>query len=130
MHIFEHGSYILLKKYFSNHHSYVPNFQVISDIAYRMYLGLYLDVHLGSNGKPRFEDFTMENYFKWLATYKAYDYGVYFPMALGMHMADCYDPDMHQEAKWIFKFVDEMLMIEVNKASAQKQKCFKNNFSE
>lgn len=113
VHMAEQGAYILLNKYFSNHHSFIPNFQIISNMVYRMYLGIYVDVYMRTSGKPCLEHFTMQNYLEIITKYKAKYYGVYFPMSLGMHMANCYDPDMHEEVKLIFRGLDSMLIVEV-----------------
>lgn len=107
------GAQVLLKKYFSSHHSYVPNLQKISDMATGIYFGLFVDACMGKHGKPRFELFTMKNYFELITKYRVSDCGVYLPMSLGMHLANCYDSAIHEEAKLIFRDVDQMLIVEV-----------------
>lgn len=120
-HIMEHGAYALLKKYFLNHHSYISNQNILQGMMHTIYIGQCLDLCLGhaGTGKPNLDLFTWDSY-QLLAKYKSSDYTAYYPMSMGMHLANCYDKNLHRQIQELFRDMNLFFIVEVCKLIGHK----------
>ncbi|XP_063923116.1 farnesyl pyrophosphate synthase-like [Zophobas morio] len=100
--LLEQGTYILLRKYFRNHHCYLPSMLLFHDITLKTALGEAADSMSVKNGKPQLQLFTMER-FKRIAELKTGFFTFYLPIALGMYMANIYDLELHKKSEDLSK---------------------------
>ncbi|KAJ3651540.1 hypothetical protein Zmor_017573 [Zophobas morio] len=100
--LLEQGTYILLRKYFRNHHCYLPSMLLFHDITMRTGLGEVADCVSVKDGKPQLQLFTMDR-FKRIAEYKTGFYTFYLPIALAMYMANIYDLELHRKSEDLSK---------------------------
>lgn len=110
--LIENGAYTLLKKYFSGMPLYVPALEIMRDTAMKTCLGQSLDTMCLTNGKPNLEMFTMKRY-NTIVKYKTSYYTINLPVALGMYLANKFDPEMHRQAKTILFELGEFFQIQV-----------------
>ncbi|KAK5647754.1 hypothetical protein RI129_002646 [Pyrocoelia pectoralis] len=96
----ENGLYLLLKKYFHDHHCYVPTIELFHKTTAKTSLGETLDVLSTKNGKPQFDYFTVNNY-NCIVNCKTAYYSLHLPLALAMYLAGKYDPEMHRHVSTI-----------------------------
>ncbi|KAK5647755.1 hypothetical protein RI129_002647 [Pyrocoelia pectoralis] len=96
----ENGLYVLLKKYFFDHHCYVPAMELFHETVMKTAMGQTLDVLSIQNGKPQFDSFTMNKYNS-IVKYKTAYYSFQLPVALAMYLAGKYDAELHRQASTI-----------------------------
>ncbi|XP_063930003.1 farnesyl pyrophosphate synthase-like [Zophobas morio] len=100
--LLEQGGYLLLRKYFRNHHCYLPSMLLLHDIIMRTALGEVADCLSVKDGKPQLQLFTMDR-FNRIAEYKTGFYTFYLPIGLAMYMANIYDLELHRKSEDLSK---------------------------
>ncbi|XP_063929896.1 farnesyl pyrophosphate synthase-like [Zophobas morio] len=100
--LLEQGTYILLRKYFKNHHCYLPSMLLFHDITLRIGMGQAADCMSVKDGKSQLQLFTMDR-FKCIAEHKTGFYTFYLPIALAMYMANIYDMELHRKSEDLSK---------------------------
>ena len=111
--LLEQGTYILLRKYFRNHHCYLPSMLLFHDITLKTALGEAADSMSVKNGKPQLQLFTMER-FKRIAELKTGFFTFYLPIALGMYMANIYDLELHKKSEDLSKDLAFLFQVQVS----------------
>ncbi|RZC33233.1 polyprenyl synt domain containing protein [Asbolus verrucosus] len=109
--LLEQGIYVLLKKYFSNHHCYVPTLELFHDATLKTTMGQILDTISSINGKPKLELYTMNRY-NAIVKYKAAYYTIKLPITSAMYMANLYDTEMHRQAHTIVMEMGRFFQIQ------------------
>ncbi|KAL3286354.1 hypothetical protein HHI36_000862 [Cryptolaemus montrouzieri] len=93
----ESGMYSILRKYFSQHNSYVPILELFHDVTLKSAMGHTLD-KMCSNSGSGLDMFTMNRYNSIVKYRNAY-YTFQLPVALAMYLANHQDAEMHRQAK-------------------------------
>ena len=111
--LLEQGAYLLLRKYFRNHHCYLPSMLLFHDITMRTGLGEVADCLSVKDGKPQLQLFTMDR-FKRIAEHKTGFYTFYLPIALAMYMANIYDLELHRKSEDLSKDLTFLYQVQVS----------------
>jgi len=98
--LIENGIYSILKKYFSNHQSYLKIIELFHDISLKTSLGQALDIFSKKDGRPNLDAFTMNRY-NAIVKYKTAYYTFQLPVTLAMYLAGNYQEELHRQAKTI-----------------------------
>ncbi|XP_071054062.1 farnesyl pyrophosphate synthase isoform X4 [Onthophagus taurus] len=109
--LLENGMYVLLKKHFSHLPMYIPVIELIHEITMKTVMGQSLDSMSLKDGRPNLELFTMSRYNS-IVKYKTAYYTFHLPIALGMYLANKFDPEMHRQAKTILLELGEFFQIQ------------------
>jgi farnesyl diphosphate synthase len=80
----ESGIYILLKKYFRSHPSYLPLIELFHEVTFQTELGQTCDLLTAPEDKVDLDNFSMDKY-RFIVIYKTAYYSFYLPVALALH---------------------------------------------
>ncbi|KFY14874.1 hypothetical protein V492_02358 [Pseudogymnoascus sp. VKM F-4246] len=80
----ESAIYILLKKYFRSHKSYVDLMELFHEVTFQTELGQTCDLLTAPEDKVDLDNFSMEKY-TFIVIYKTAYYSFYLPVALALH---------------------------------------------
>ena len=80
----EAAIYILLKKYFRQHKSYVDLLELFHEVTFQTELGQTCDLLTAPEDKVDLDNFSMEKY-TFIVIYKTAYYSFYLPVALSLH---------------------------------------------
>ena len=82
----EAAIYILLKKYFRSHKSYLDLIELFHEVSFQTELGQTCDLLTAPEDKVDLDNFSMEKY-QFIVIYKTAYYSFYLPVALALHQA-------------------------------------------
>ena len=80
----EAAIYILLKKYFRDHKSYVDLMELFHEVTFQTELGQTCDLLTAPEDKVDLDNFSMDKY-RFIVIYKTAYYSFYLPVALALH---------------------------------------------
>lgn len=80
----ESAIYILLKKYFRSHPSYLPLIELFHEVTFQTELGQTCDLLTAPEDKVDLDNFSMDKY-RFIVIYKTAYYSFYLPVALALH---------------------------------------------
>jgi len=107
----EQALYVILRKYFSNHHCYVPALELLHYTFMQVAVGQTLDLkYRVKNGKNLLRHIDGSAW-KTLAKYKA-GYYTAAPVRLAMYLANVYDPKSHKEANSMLFKVGQLAQLD------------------
>lgn len=87
----ESAIYILLKKYFRAHPSYVNLIELFHEVTFQTELGQLCDLLTAPEDNVDLENFSMDKY-RFIVIYKTAYYSFYLPVALALHQAGLATP--------------------------------------
>lgn len=103
------GMFSILRKYFSEHNSYLPIIELLHDVTLKSSMGHTLDHLCNTQG---LEMFTMKRYDSIVKYRNAY-LTFQLPVALAMYLANHTDPEMHRQAKTILLEMGHFYQVQV-----------------
>lgn len=109
----EKGLYAILKKYFSDHPSYLPTLELFQDAGLKSAMGLTLDHFAKKEGKPDLSAFTMSRY-NAIVKYRSSYYSFYLPVALAMFLSNKFDRELHRQARTILLEMGHFHQVQVS----------------
>lgn len=113
--LIENGIYSLLRNNFSHMPMYVHALELMREITLKTCMGQALDSMCIVNGRPNLDVFSMKRYND-IVKYKTAYYTFHLPVALGMFLANKFDPEMHRQAKTILLELGQFFQIQVKYA--------------
>ncbi|KAI0380814.1 terpenoid synthase [Hypomontagnella monticulosa] len=109
--ILESAIYLLLKKYFKTHPSYVDMIELFHEVAFQTELGQLCDLLTAPEDKVNLNNFSMEKY-TFIVIYKTAYYSFYLPVALALHMLNIATPKNLKQARDILIPMGEYFQIQ------------------
>lgn len=106
--ILENSVYLLLKKHFSQHPSYLHLMESFLDVTRKTIMGQILDCNIVG-----METLSMERY-ELIAYNKTAHYSFFLPVSLALYLANYRDPEIHQEVKLVLLEMGKFFQIQVN----------------
>jgi farnesyl diphosphate synthase len=107
----EAGIYILLKKYFRSHPSYVDLIELFHEITFQTELGQLCDLLTAPEDKVDLGNFSMTKY-QFIVIYKTAYYSFYLPVALALHQQNIATPKNLKQAEQILIPLGEYFQIQ------------------
>jgi farnesyl diphosphate synthase len=107
----ESAIYVLLKKYFRSHKSYVDLIELFHEITFQTELGQTCDLLTAPEDKVDLDNFSMEKY-QFIVIYKTAYYSFYLPVALALHQAGLATPKNLKQAENILIPLGEYFQIQ------------------
>ncbi|KAG5899526.1 hypothetical protein JTB14_008213 [Gonioctena quinquepunctata] len=109
--LLENSVYSILRKYFSEHPSYVHILELFHDVTLKCAMGKSLDGILMNNATPDLSKFTMKNY-KLIMKYRTGYHSFQLPVGAAMYFAKMYDDEQHRQAKTILLELGQFYQIQ------------------
>ncbi|RGP59874.1 farnesyl pyrophosphate synthetase [Fusarium longipes] len=110
--ILEAGIYVLLKRYFRGHPSYVPMLELIHETTFQTEMGQLCDLTCAAaKNKGSIESFSIERY-NFLVVHKTAYHSFYLPVALALHQLALGTDANLQVAKEIAMLLGEYVQIQ------------------
>jgi farnesyl diphosphate synthase len=107
----EAGIYILLKKYFRTHPSYVDLLELFHEVTFQTELGQLCDLLTAPEDKVDLDNFSMEKY-QFIVIYKTAYYSFYLPVALALHQQNIATQKNLKQAEQILIPLGEYFQIQ------------------
>jgi farnesyl diphosphate synthase len=107
----EAGIYILLKKYFRTHPSYVDLLELFHEVTFQTELGQLCDLLTAPEDKVDLDNFSMTKY-QFIVIYKTAYYSFYLPVALALHQQSIATPKNLKQAEQILIPLGEYFQIQ------------------
>lgn len=107
----ESAIYILLKKYFRSHPSYVDLLELFHEVTYQTELGQLCDLLTAPEDKVNLDNFSMHKY-RFIVIYKTAYYSFYLPVALALHQLGLATPKNLKQAQEILIPLGEYFQIQ------------------
>jgi farnesyl diphosphate synthase len=107
----EAGIYILLKKYFRTHPSYVNLLELFHEVTFQTELGQLCDLLTAPEDKVDLDNFSMAKY-QFIVIYKTAYYSFYLPVALALHQQNIATPKNLKQAEEILIPLGEYFQIQ------------------
>ncbi|KAL4988942.1 isoprenoid synthase domain-containing protein [Aspergillus falconensis] len=95
--LLESGIYVILKKQFRSHPSYVDFIELFHETTWQTELGQLCDLITAPEDKVDLDNFSMEKYM-FIVTYKTAYYSFYLPVALALHYLQLATPENLRQA--------------------------------
>ncbi|KAK7732981.1 Farnesyl pyrophosphate synthetase [Botryosphaeria dothidea] len=105
----ESSIYVLLKKYFRNHQSYVDLLELFHEVTFQTELGQTSDLLTAEEVSS--SNFSLEKYI-FIVTYKTAYYSFYLPVALALHFCNKATPKNLRTAKEILIPMGELFQVQ------------------
>ena len=109
--LLESAIYILLKKYFRSHKSYIDLIELFHEVTFQTELGQTCDLLTAPEDKVDLDNFSMEKY-QFIVIYKTAYYSFYLPVALALHQAGLATPKNLKQAENILIPLGEYFQIQ------------------
>nr|QYV43139.1 farnesyl diphosphate synthase [Colaphellus bowringi] len=109
--LLENSVYSILRKYFSQHPSYVQIVELFHDVTLKCAMGKSLDGVITNNGSPDLDKFTMKNY-NLIMKYKTAYNSFQLPIGVAMYLAEMHDAELHRQAKTILLELGQFYQIQ------------------
>lgn len=110
--MFENAVFAILKKYYSNHSSYVKILELFQNGTLQTSVGQCLDTMCMADDKPNFDSFTMDRY-NAIVKHKTSYYSFYLPVALAMNLSQKRDKELYRQAKTVLLEMGKFYQIQV-----------------
>lgn len=107
----ESAIYVLLKKYFRSHKSYVDLIELFHEVTFQTELGQTCDLLTAPEDKVDLDNFSMDKY-QFIVIYKTAYYSFYLPVALALHQAGLATPKNLKQAENILIPLGEYFQIQ------------------
>jgi farnesyl diphosphate synthase len=107
----EAAIYILLKKYFRNHPSYVDLLELFHEVTFQTEIGQLCDLLTAPEDVVNLDNFSMEKY-QFIVIYKTAYYSFYLPVALALHQLNIATPANLKAAESILIPLGEYFQIQ------------------
>lgn len=107
----EAGIYILLKKYFRTHPSYVELLELFHEVTFQTELGQLCDLLTAPEDKVDLDNFSLTKY-QFIVIYKTAYYSFYLPVALALYQQNIATPKNLKQAEQILIPLGEYFQIQ------------------
>lgn len=107
----ESSIYILLKKYFRSHSSYVELLELFHEVTFQTELGQTCDLLTAPEDNVDLDNFSMDKY-TFIVIYKTAYYSFYLPIALALHQMNLATPKNLKQAEDILIPMGEYFQIQ------------------
>ncbi|OTB06074.1 hypothetical protein M426DRAFT_319150 [Hypoxylon sp. CI-4A] len=107
----EAAIYMLLKKYFKTHPSYVDMIELFHETSLQTELGQLCDLITAPEDKVDLDNFSLEKY-TFIVIYKTAYYSFYLPVALALHQLNIATPKNLQQARDILIPMGEYFQVQ------------------
>jgi len=107
----EGAIYILLKKYFRSHPSYIDLIELFHEVTFQTELGQTCDLLTAPEDKVDLDNFSMTKY-QFIVIYKTAYYSFYLPVALALHQLNLATPKNLKQAEQILIPLGEYFQIQ------------------
>ena len=98
--LLESGIYLLLKKYFRSHPSYVDLIELFHEVTFQTELGQLCDLLTAPEDKVDLDSFSLDK-FSFIVIYKTAYYSFYLPVALALYQQNIATPKNLKQAEQI-----------------------------
>ncbi|KAH8888895.1 farnesyl pyrophosphate synthetase [Thozetella sp. PMI_491] len=109
--ILESAIFILLKKYFRSHPSYIDIVELFHEVTYQTELGQLCDLLTAPEDKVNLDNFSMSKY-RFIVIYKTAYYSFYLPVALALHQLNVATPKNLKQAHDILIPLGEYFQVQ------------------
>jgi farnesyl diphosphate synthase len=109
--LLEAAIYILLKKYFRSHPSYVDLIELFHEVSFQTELGQLCDLLTAPEDKVDLDNFSMQKY-QFIVIYKTAYYSFYLPVALALYHQEIATPKNLKQAEHILIPMGEYFQIQ------------------
>jgi len=107
----ESAIFILLKKYFRKHDSYVDLIELFHEVTFQTELGQTCDLLTAPEDKVDLDNFSMSKY-EFIVLYKTAYYSFYLPVALALHQFGLATPKNLKQSEVILTKIGEYFQIQ------------------
>ncbi|KAK5650963.1 hypothetical protein RI129_001992 [Pyrocoelia pectoralis] len=106
----ENGIYVILRKYFKNHHHYLPIIELLHEAMHNIMVGQTLDTLTMRDGVPQLSTFTFNTY----SSIVKYKTGTLFtfPAGLALYLKSCYDQHLHKDIHNLFLKIGHYFQVQ------------------
>lgn len=107
----ESAIFVLLKKYFRSHPSYIDLVELFHEVSFQTELGQTCDLLTAPEDKVDLDNFSLEKY-TFIVIYKTAYYSFYLPVALALHYAGKASPQNLKQAEDILIPMGEYFQVQ------------------